>query len=552
MSLVGSLEDLSLGEIMQIAGISGKSGVLHLRSLGHEIRIFFETGLITGVAGATADINLRTLAIKHRVIEAADAPRGDDEIFRAVEKKRHEGASLDTLYREYLGYLVATALEWQRGEFSFDIGDLHSDSAQRSLFEPGLNPQFVVLEAARHVDECRVDEAPATSPPENDPAECAFLEDPVASCEAMQEEVLPDAAPEERESSSVAHALPASPPHPVHSARPAHVVRAGRAPVVVADPELHVLEWVKGAIEEVCARVHILQRSEEAVARVRQYVLRGESPIALLTTETAADAVSGAEGWADLAMRLRAQVPGQRIVLLNGGLASSEIESAGDTSQPDGVATKPTPSEFADPRSESRLLELAAQLRTLLADIQGLSEPVQVASPENPWRDDWQSVREQLRHAASSDGVWTQVLDFAAQGFERTALFTVAEEAATAFEARIRFSGDEVRTPTLAPDSVALEQSAWLRKLSETRASLRSGPSDDGDREVFRRLGDESPDLAFLAPIERCGILVAVLYGDNALYRGTVPDTRPLEPVLKEAGLALERLPGVGEPATIR
>lgn len=91
--------------------------------------------------------------------------------------------------------------------------------------------------------------------------------------------------------------------------------------------------------------------------------------------------------------------------------------------------------------------------------------------------------------------------------------------------------------------TLALETSAWLRKVAETRCAFRAAPTDEGDHALFDGLGDERPDEAFLAPIERCGTLVAVLYGDNAIRRGTVPDTRPLEPVVKEAGLALERLP---------
>ena len=48
MSLVGSLEDLGLGDILQVISLSRKSGVLLLRSDRGEGRIIFRDGLIRG------------------------------------------------------------------------------------------------------------------------------------------------------------------------------------------------------------------------------------------------------------------------------------------------------------------------------------------------------------------------------------------------------------------------------------------------------------------------------------------------------------------------
>ncbi|HKK52148.1 MAG TPA: DUF4388 domain-containing protein, partial [Myxococcota bacterium] len=46
MSLVGNLEDLSLGDILQIISLSQKSGVLVLQSSQGEGRIVFRDGLV--------------------------------------------------------------------------------------------------------------------------------------------------------------------------------------------------------------------------------------------------------------------------------------------------------------------------------------------------------------------------------------------------------------------------------------------------------------------------------------------------------------------------
>ena len=46
MSLVGSLEDLGLGDILQIVSLSRKSGILCLRCEGGEGRIVLEEGMV--------------------------------------------------------------------------------------------------------------------------------------------------------------------------------------------------------------------------------------------------------------------------------------------------------------------------------------------------------------------------------------------------------------------------------------------------------------------------------------------------------------------------
>ena len=63
MSLVGSLEDLGLGDILQIISLSGKSGVLLLRSDRGEGRFIFRKGLIRGASFAGGPKDLRELGV---------------------------------------------------------------------------------------------------------------------------------------------------------------------------------------------------------------------------------------------------------------------------------------------------------------------------------------------------------------------------------------------------------------------------------------------------------------------------------------------------------
>ncbi len=572
MSLVGNLEDLGLGEIFQIAGISRKSGVLRLRRDDVDVRIFFEAGQIRGAFEGEGGPDLGRYAVDQGLIS-------DTALEQMLEATGVSGAALgqalvelgcvdegglETLLRRHLDDVITQVFAWESGEFSFDLGGVQADAGEDALLlADGINPQFVALEAARRLDEAR---GSADTRGDAEPSGVALEDDPFAALDAAAaapDDPAANAAPvaPAANAAPIAPAANAAPAAPVANAAPASPVVNDAAataleatasddvaapadppgessPVVAVDADLATLEWIKGALDPVGTRVHILQRSEQAVARIRQYLLRGEPAVALLTTATPPDPVSGAADWAAIAARLRAQVPTQLVLLLTHD--ANAPAGLSDDSAPDAVAVRPDPTVLSDPRAEAQRADLADRLRVALAQMQGIA-PVQL-SPD-PWRANWESAREQLRHAASRDAVWQGLLDFASEGFERTALFTIDDEEANGVGARIRREADDDCERVAPSTALALEESAWLRKVAETRAALRAAPSGDGDQTLFGGLGAERPDEAYLAPIERCGTLVAVLYGDNAIRRGTVPDTRPLEPVLKEAGLALERLP---------
>ena len=84
MSLVGNLEDLGLGDILQIIHLSGKSGVLVLRSDAGQAEIVFDCGLIRAAVQKGCPSSLAELLVGRRVA-AADAIAG------AAEDARNRG-----------------------------------------------------------------------------------------------------------------------------------------------------------------------------------------------------------------------------------------------------------------------------------------------------------------------------------------------------------------------------------------------------------------------------------------------------------------------------
>ena len=66
MSLVGNLEELGLGEILQIVSLSRKTGVLSLRSRGRDGSVFFRQGQVVRAASSAYYQSLGEVLVQKR------------------------------------------------------------------------------------------------------------------------------------------------------------------------------------------------------------------------------------------------------------------------------------------------------------------------------------------------------------------------------------------------------------------------------------------------------------------------------------------------------
>jgi hypothetical protein len=557
MSLVGSLEDLGLGDILQIVHLSGKSGVLALRSDLGEGQIVFDKGLLRSARVRGLPQDLRELLSTRRAV-AADA-LGD-----ASREARRAGASLAAVLVER-GLLTAEALEdlrgrsasdavlemfrWRAGQFSFEVRDFVAGEDDLELARP-LNPQFLALEGARQNDE--EGEAERPSEDSTDVIEAQPLEagdDPFAepAAGAFAPDERPDATATDvaaalegpaRETSSVAAS-----DAPTAAGAPA----LGQPPPVIAiDPSLPALEWTKAALSG-HARVHTFQHTELGIQRVRQYLLRHEPPIVLLAADTPPDPVSGARDVYDVATRLRRQAPRLPIVVTSVA-GSRPPQRRRGVAVPTAYAERPKDGALADARRSAERLELAAALRTLVERLTQPGRPaaeakavVPASPPPSPDLARLREVSARFRERVRQGDVLSTVLAFAAETFSRVALFMVRDGSLVGIaQAGLAKAG--------GPDDAALgdvhlpaRDSSWVRRALDTRAPVRGRPVDDGDHRLCVMLGNESPPEGYVAPIEGGGRVVAILYGDNLPGRELLPDTGALEVVLQEAARALDR-----------
>ena len=629
MSLVGNLEDLSLGDILQIISLSQKSGVLELSSDQGCARIVFRSGLVHAALLKGEPNSLREMLIARAVSDPAGYGASlsrAQELGVAVEQtlERDTGIGSDQIVEWIRGAVEAAILEmftWPAGDFSFDVRNELDPEDPQLVLEIGMNAQYLAMEGLRLRDERERDAGDDDSGAEEwDPNAItnpgiSSLEDPlfgddsedvfvlydgdeddlrapetatdalvandIERAEATDELALDDVAEAlplvtlvpnsdlERvpvlEAEPIVEAVPAEifaiPTHesaalgnPVIAAAPAvashetsskatpaaerTLCNMGRMPVVLIDPDVSVGDWVKSAIEEKFARVHVFQQADQGLSRIRQYLIRGETPLVLVSSETQIDPLSGIHGLSDFVKRLKAQSP--RTVVL--GLRDDDVAPSAMPSTLNGVLRRPSRRLLVDKNQPEGATASQVLWRAVLEILTDQGEGAAKAKASGPAS--MRGLRDataKLQDASSRGEVLPVVLDFASELFARAAILVVREDQIFAISGRGLPSLEVDPLGPTAPVSLPTPKQGWIREVLDSGKPIVAAPVTDADRALLDCFGGESPKQVYLGPIESGSSVIALLYGDQSLTGAPIPDTHGLEVVLRHAGLALDR-----------
>jgi hypothetical protein len=631
MSLVGSLEDLGLGDILQIISLSRKSGLLLIHSEQGEGRIVFCDGLVRAAYVKGEPEDLRSLLVGAGFVGVDDfdraaalsSARGVPVVESLSECTSLTRESLDSLRREQVERAVFRIFSWVVGEFSFEVREQIDPRDLEILIPTGINAQYLTMEATRLGDEggrgegeaetsvvedasaiSEVDDGPiffsgetgsdgssdADSPPSAreaaDQADAVELEMDSAKPEialperdssgdaASPESVLAFAATRSEAPELEVEQIALAPVEEDGALAPVEESPCEEAPsrpgvaatsLIAINPNLSSLEWQKLNLAEIFTRVHIFQSGESGIVRVRQYLRRGEIPVVLVSIDLAAEKVSGVESLAEFIRRLKLLAPSMPVLVVRYEEARSEesIDAA------DAILNGPDPASLINRKAWPKLAKEAERFRTELAA--WLEQPVRQTSDSNRTKrpsaasdamgserlQTLRAVSERIRDPANHGEVLKLVLKFVAESASRVAMFMVRDEIAAGV-AQIglpRGGGpDDARFREIELPAAEVE---WFRHVLQTRTSLCSPATGDGDRALARRIGDREPAQAYVAPILSGGRVVAILYADNLPGVEPMGDTSVIEIALHEAGLALERallqraLAQIGDPSAL-
>lgn len=548
MSLVGNLEDLGLGEILQIVSLSRKSGVLELNSGSRQGRIIFRDGQVIRAVSSVFPENLGDLLLRGGMVDLAtlkkalvlqheggDSRRIGDILAEGFGVSRD---AIETAVREQVEKVVYSFFCWSEGAFSFELTEPEEIAAitlnpLQFMLDQGLNPQWLAMEGSRLLDEKRH---------RGDDLE-------------ERGESLIDA---ERLLAEIKGEPP--PAGPVRTEPPVSGGHANRFFLII-DDDPGTAEQIAECLLTRKVAVRVVTAREDFLAAVAE--ADPEQTTLVIDLIMPRRDGRGVLGGLELIEDLRAQYPLFQILVMSDHTNPEAERRLRELGLP-ATLPKPKKNEILDgqgagglavlaealvsgrfPEEESRdrderLVNIGVELMRELGESESGLSPA--APPQSPGLHLLRGMLEELNNPSLGGGIILLILRFASELMNRAMILLVKETeiaglgqfgfglAGGSADARVR----SIRIPKDAPNlfSEALQSMAPYKAVPQGRKL---------DSYLFEQLGGGRPEEVFVGPLISEGRVVAVLYGDNLPDRTKIGDTEALEIFLSQAGLAMEK-----------
>ena len=549
MSLVGNLEDLGLGEILQIVSLSRKSGVLQLNSLDRDGRVIFHDGQVIRASASTFPENIGDLVIRAGMVDLGTLKKA-----LVIQHERDDGRrigdvlvsdfgvdreAIETVVREQVEKIVYSFFSWDEGAFSFELGDpgeLASTTLNplQFMLDSGLNPQWLAMEGSRILDEKRhrgedVDERGES----------------LIDIDQMLAEVKGEVPVKSSAEGPDTTALTTKPPRNF----------------IVVDDDPGTAEKIASLLQKRKSPVHVFTNYNSFLESVAQ-----ADPA---TTTLVIDLImprrdgSGVLGGLELLEEVRAQYPDFQVLVMSDHPNREAEQSVRNFGVPT-LFPKPKKDDVLAERGRAGLIALVDAIIALSEDSSGepeqadglynigaelLREMGEVAtgtpeqsSQQSPGLHLLRGMLQELNNPSLGGGIILLILRFASELMNRAVILLVKEEEIVGLgQFGIELNGDSadvrVRNVKLPRQEDHLFEDA-LQSFSPYRSTAKKSEWNDY---FFEQLGGQRPGEVFVGPLVSEGRVVAVLYGDNLPDEKPIGDTEALEIFLSQAGLAMEK-----------
>ncbi len=163
--LHGKLEELGLDEILQIVGVSRRTGILTLKSRGREAVLQFRDGLLvrvtsTGFQQSLGELLVRNGSATPEMVEQALAIQQQEQFRERIGTILHHRFNVDlqlieTTVREQISNVLMTLFAWSEGSFDCSAREVETVDAAyldpvQLILELGENaPDLLVAEGVR-------------------------------------------------------------------------------------------------------------------------------------------------------------------------------------------------------------------------------------------------------------------------------------------------------------------------------------------------------------------------------------------------------------------
>jgi len=543
MSLVGNLEDLGLGEILQIVSLSRKTGILSLNSKHGEGSIIFRKGQVVRASSSTFQQSLGEVLIQKGVVDPAilrkalsvQQEHGFKERLGVILVKNFGVAqeTVEEIVREQIENVVFSLFAWADGSFNFVVKD-DIETVDDSKMDPlqfmldqGLNPQFLAMEGTRILDEKLY------------AAETGYTADNSEESDIDLAFDLKDLPDSDQNDTIIA------PPQ-----------------IVVVDDDGPTLRAITDGLNDSGCVVHAMTRSEDTLIKVDTLHRGGILPVVVIDLIMPKMDGSGVLGGIELLELLHNNFSNLKIIVISDyqhAEAEARIRDAGFH-----FLLKPRRVEINNQTLlqtfNSQLLQyiqssvdsievithkerynLGDELRIEMGeddDIPANVDPVASNSGLSLLR----GMLEELNNPDLQGGVLLLVLRFASEFFDRAIVFK-AENNVIYGSGQFGISGGKTSgDERVSAIHFPLKVDSIFKNVQLSRQSATFKPTFTAvDKKIFEQLEGGLPGEVFVGPIINKSRLIGFLYGDNLPSRNPIAETESLAIFLSQVGIAMEK-----------
>ena len=545
MSLVGNLEDLGLGEILQIVSLSRKSGVLAIHSSGRDAKVVFQQGEVVNVDASSYPGNLGEVLLARGILDRATLERA--QLLQAnggyrqrlgellIEQFDVEPTIIEEVVRDQVEQSLFSLFAGREGIFDFElqedldtIDDIRTDR-QQYLLEKGLNAQFLAMEGARRFDEQHIDPAPPVVAPEP----VAHEPDGIVDFEF-------DLVPEDASGSS-----------------PRAEDCRQKRPVVFIDDDEVTTKAVTSLLAEKGYEVTSYVSGEDALTGIDSFYGSGVRPmlvIDLIMPRLDGTGLMGGLEILEMIHRDFHDLPALILTDHHNGKAERRIFEMGYS-----LMGKPSRTDIVKPAVCSAFGErLMRRLAIMEAGpVPASTETVDIGDELRMEMGESSSppgailpstgisllrgMLEELNNPSLGGGIILLVLRFAAEFMPRAVIFKVMEDRIVGL-GQFGICDTELSADTLVRAiRIPRSEETIFSQVVESQVPVKLHLDENRWCRYLREPLGGTPSEAFLGPIVSGGKVVALLYGDNGDEKRPIGDTDSLEIFLSQAGIAMEK-----------
>ena len=586
MSLVGSLEDLSLLDILQIVNVSRRTGVLRLTPPDRtQAFIIFSSGNVSDIVGDFDEMNFLGFFQSQGLVDAQEM---EDALAKASGKPLQalhrliKGGALNRPFVEQarrleLAKRLKTLTQCDSGEFLFSLNEGgEEDAGSPTPFYPleqPVSPQNLLTQTL--TESSFAYWAPSTArphaaapPPKPEPPARVSSPEPVSPAppEELPAEVLPPHplrdhspspadlfAPPQQQATVEAPPLPT----PAHAhAAPVHMDPAkNKITVVLASDESIFKTMLRSRLHKHFAQVLPVASLTEYIA-VCSGLLEQRKPFLALTDllMSTTDGV-GYLGGLELLEKSTLSFPQIKVVLMS-DLDDERIAEMARLKGAVAVLRKPALSQIRVDQLEASIdgfsdlfcKEVDRLLPPVEEEVATFYKDLGVESVDEGYR-----VRDQLSllkglmgelaSPRESSEISLLVLRLAAEYFERAILFLVKKDEIMGLGGFGETGDREMMMQKVRRLRIPVGVGSLFDETVQARntAIKRDDDYSQVDKDFAQALGTLRPKELVAIPMISRNRVVAILYADNAISGEDLPDLSGIEIFMAQAGLAMEK-----------